>query len=525
MIDIPTVFILISVLSLTLGLAIRIAQTTGLKWGLEEFSYGMMAHGVAYGLYTLSPKLGHWTVWFAEISIALFFSFAIQSFEVFYGRNKHWALHGLLLGSIALSTFLLIDNRPVRIMCNSMIFIAAEAFMLYRVWRRRTTTPGRGQHLVAVAILFSLTTLFYREVMAFLTMRASGEITVSDLSQAILYIATVMSLTLITVGVLLMNKERTDHLNQQMILRDKLTGIWNRRKLEEVGEGEVQRLVRQGTLTSLLMLDLDDFKEINDSLGHAAGDAALQAVTSSWLSILRSTDILGRWGGEEFVVILPGTSVNDALLIAETLRAATSSTTVGGTSGITVSIGVSSCLSYDSWKSWFDRADAALYRAKTAGKNQVCHDIPIEWQDGASLIHWSPLFEAGNSELDADHRQLVERANQLLRSVRSNGDKATVTQYLNEIGLDMRRHFAREELAIVEINPNGLRRHRAEHAAMLDRLAFLTDRLLKDALPLEALVQFVAFEMCAHHIAGSDRQVLSAIHQEDRDRAIDSASL
>lgn len=525
MIDIPTVFILISVLSLTLGVAIRVTQTAELKWGLEEFSYGMIAHGVAYGLYTMAPRLGHWTVWFAEVSIAIFFSFAVQSFEVFYGKRKHWVLHGLLIGSIALSTFILIDHRPVRIMCNSMVLIAVEAFMLQRVWRKRTTTSGRGQHLVAVAILLSLSTLFYREVMAFLSLQASGEITVSDLSQATLYIATVISLTLITVGVLLMNKERTDHLNQQLILRDKLTGLWNRRKLEEAGAGEVQRLVRHGTLASLMILDLDDFKEINDSLGHAAGDAALQAVTSSWLAILRSTDILGRWGGEEFMVILPGTSVNDALLIAETLRAATSATSTGGDQGITVSIGVSPCLSHDSWKSWFDRADSALYRAKAAGKNQVCHDIPIEWQDGTSLIHWSPLFEAGHAELDADHKQLVERANQLLRSVRTNGDKATITQYLNEIGLDMRRHFAREELVIAEVSPSGLQKHRAEHGAMLDRLAFLTDRFLNDALPLEALVQFVAFEMCAHHIAGSDRRLLGAIQRSERDRATDSASL
>ncbi len=525
MIDIPTVFTLISVLSLTLGVAIRIAQTTERKWGLEEFSYGMICHGIAYGLYTLSPRLGHWTVWFAEVSIAVFFSFAIQSFEVFYGKNKHWVLHGILIGSIALSTFVLIDNRPIRIMCNSMVFIAAEAFMLHRVWRRRKTTPGRGQHLIAAAILLSLTTLFYREVMAFLTLHASGEITVSDLSQAVLYIATVMSLTLITVGVLLMNKERTDHLNQLMILRDKLTGVWNRQKLEEVGEGEVQRLVRHGTLTSMLMLDLDDFKKINDTLGHAAGDTVLQAVTSSWLSILKPTDILGRWGGEEFIIILPGTGENDALLIAETLRAVTNTTSIAGIRGITVSIGVSPCLSHDSWKSWFDRADAALYRAKAAGKNQVCHDIPIEWQDGTSLIHWSPLFESGHEELDKDHRQLVERANQLLRTVRANGDKATVTQYLNEIGLDMRRHFAREELVIADLSPSSLQRHRAEHAAMLERLAFLTDRFLHDALPLEALVQFVAFEMCAHHIAGSDRRILSRIPRSERDRAIDSASL
>lgn len=297
MIDIPTVFVLIAVLSLTLGAAIRITQTTELKWGLHELSYGLIAHGVAYALFVLAPKLGPGAVWLAELSVALFFSFVIQAFEVFFGRKKRWIVHLLLVGSVALVTTLLLDHRIVRIMANSLILIAAEAAILQRLWKRRRTTPGRGQYLIVASIALSLITLFYRELTAVSSLEASGAVAMSDLSQALLYTATLVGLTLFTVGFLLMAKERTEHLNQQMILSDKLTGVWNRRKLEEVAEGEIQRLVRHGTLASLLILDLDDFKAINDSEGHAAGDAVLQAVTSSWRAILRDTDILGRWGG------------------------------------------------------------------------------------------------------------------------------------------------------------------------------------------------------------------------------------
>ncbi|WP_026792419.1 diguanylate cyclase [Pleomorphomonas oryzae] len=509
MFDIPTVFILISVLSLTLGGAIRVTQTTELKWGLHELSYGLIAHGIAYGLFTLSPSLGLGAVWLAEVSIALFFSFVIQALEVFFGRKKRWIWHLLLIGSIALVAALLLDNRPARTMCDSLILIATEATILRFLWARRATTPGRGQYLIVAAILLNLTTLFYRELTAVYSLQASGAISMSELSQALLYTATLVGLTLLTVGFLLMAKERTEHLNQQMILSDKLTGVWNRRKLEEVAEGEIQRLVRHGTLASLLILDLDDFKAINDSEGHAAGDAVLQAVTSSWQTILRDTDVLGRWGGEEFVVVLPGTGVRDALLLAEALRDATSATDIGNPRRVTVSIGVSLCLSYDSWKSWFDRADAALYRAKAAGKDRVSHDIPMEWEDGLTLINWSSMFETSVPELDADHRQLVKKVNQLLRNVRTSGNKAAISQDLNEIGLDMRRHFAREEVAIADVSPDDLQKHRFEHAALVARLGFLTERFQRDALPLEALVQFMAFEMCAHHIAGSDRRLFS----------------
>ena len=505
MIDIPTIFILISVLSLTLGGAIRITQTTELKWGLQELSYALIAHGVAYGLFALSPRLGNGTIWFAEISVALFFSFTIQALEVFAGKKKRWAFHVLLIGSIALLTAMFLGQRPVRIMCNSLILILAEATVLQHLWSRRRATPGNGQYLIVAAFVLSLMTLFYRELTVFLAFRAPGAISVSDQAHALLYTATLVGLTLLTVGFLLVAKERTEHLSQEMILSDKLTGIWNRRKLEEVAEGEIHRLNRHGTLVSLLIIDLDDFKIINDTFGHAAGDTVLQAVTSSWRAILKNTDVLGRWGGEEFAVILPGTGVDDALHVAERLRDATSKTNIGLPQHITISIGASFCLSGDSWQSWFDRADAALYRAKTAGKNRVSHDIPILWEDGTPLIRWSPLFETAIPELDADHRRLVEMANHLLHEVQKSGDKTVLKQALSEIELDMRQHFAREEIVFAKTNPDDLQNHRSEHTALLARLHFLTNRFQRDALPPEALVQFLAFEMCAHHMGGSDR--------------------
>lgn len=509
MINIPTVFILISILSLTLGVAIRISQTTELKWGLREFSYALIAHGVAYGLFTLAPMLGLWTIWFAEIAIALFFSFVVQAIEVFLAKEKRWGLHWLLVGSIVLISFVLLDQRTLRIICNSLILMATEALIFHLLWQRRSTTPGRGQYLILAAIVLNMATLLYRELTAIFSFEASGEMAPSELSQALLYMATLVGLTLFTVGFLLMAKERTEHLNQQMILSDKLTGVWNRRKLEEVGQGEIQRLVRHGTLASLLILDLDDFKAINDTMGHATGDAVLQAVTKSWRGTLRETDVLGRWGGEEFVVILPGTGVNDAILIAESLLEATRKANRGTPRQITVSIGISLCVSRDSWKSWLDRADTALYRAKAAGKNMACHDIPIQWEDGVSLVHWSPLFETGIAELDADHHRLLEKANQLLANARKSGEKATITLDLNEIALDMRHHFSREEVVISDMYPHELNKHRSEHTALLARLHFLTERFQRNSLPLEAIAQFLAFEMCAHHTAGSDNILFS----------------
>ncbi|MEO5373474.1 MAG: GGDEF domain-containing protein [Alphaproteobacteria bacterium] len=162
---------------------------------------------------------------------------------------------------------------------------------------------------------------------------------------------------------------------QYLATVDPLTGLSNRRRLMEVGDEEVSRSTRYEQPLSLLMLDIDHFKRINDSHGHAAGDEALRQFAAACREVLRRNDTIGRCGGEEFAVLLPNSDIDGAAALAERLRRRVAGIEVPHGEicfGFTVSIGVATLAPGDTGlETLMARADQALYQAKTHGRNRV----------------------------------------------------------------------------------------------------------------------------------------------------------
>jgi diguanylate cyclase (GGDEF)-like protein len=155
---------------------------------------------------------------------------------------------------------------------------------------------------------------------------------------------------------------------------DALTGLYTRRFFHEVGGREVIKARRDGAPLTAAFLDADHFKQINDKLGHAAGDAVLKALGPVCRAALRGTDLLGRYGGEELVLLLPGTSLTQALPVLERLRQDIAALEIPELKGghVTVSIGATELLPEDlTLDDLLARADRGLYRAKAAGRNRV----------------------------------------------------------------------------------------------------------------------------------------------------------
>ncbi len=155
---------------------------------------------------------------------------------------------------------------------------------------------------------------------------------------------------------------------------DPLTGAANRRQAHLGLATELSRQACDGQKFAVLMLDIDHFKAINDQWGHAAGDAVLRALVQTCRSTLRAADTVARWGGEEFLAILPGTNAATAMSVAERLRLEVASMQVpvpgGACIGVTVSIGVAEPAGGDA-NELLRRSDSALYAAKTSGRNRV----------------------------------------------------------------------------------------------------------------------------------------------------------
>lgn len=152
---------------------------------------------------------------------------------------------------------------------------------------------------------------------------------------------------------------------------DPLTKIFNRNKFEEECTKAIKVAHKYRMPISLMMIDIDNFKKVNDEHGHQAGDEVLRRVAKTIELQLRDGDILGRYGGEEFIVLLPQATKDDAIEVAQRVRNAISSFTTENVGVVTVSIGVASEHSLDNKKKLIKRADVALYKAKENGRNRV----------------------------------------------------------------------------------------------------------------------------------------------------------
>jgi diguanylate cyclase (GGDEF)-like protein len=182
--------------------------------------------------------------------------------------------------------------------------------------------------------------------------------------------------------------ERLTHQRQEVerqAVRDPLTGLYNRRMLEERLNDEFDRAKRYQRPLSLLMIDIDNFKQVNDVYGHDWGDAVLQKIAQRLREKTRKSDIPVRYGGDEFVMVLPETTLRGALHAAEKIRQETKSVVFDpGPSyaafSVTVSIGAASTSEkmYTDWREMLKDADVGAYRAKTTGKDSV--KVALDWQ-------------------------------------------------------------------------------------------------------------------------------------------------
>ena len=162
---------------------------------------------------------------------------------------------------------------------------------------------------------------------------------------------------------------------QDLATRDELTGLVNRRHMSTLLEQERQRGVRSGRGFSVAMVDIDHFKAVNDHYGHTVGDDVLRSFAQHAPQALRSTDIVARWGGEEFVLLLPEAALSAARIGVERLRGRVAATPLAHLSGVpirvTVSVGLAAHIAGESVTQTLERADRALYEAKAQGRNRT----------------------------------------------------------------------------------------------------------------------------------------------------------
>ena len=215
-------------------------------------------------------------------------------------------------------------------------------------------------HIAVLAVRLSTT----------LVGRVGSDLMEPSLYQTLYIGAYVLNVLMLSIGAVLMATDRlTTELNH-LATHDALTHTLNRRALLERFEGELARSQRTGRGPAIMMLDLDHFKTVNDTLGHQHGDAVLVHFVQCTQAVLRRGDRLGRYGGEEFMVLLPETDLDAARSVAQRIHTAAAS---GHALDCQLSIGVTTWHGPgDTLDAMLARADKALYQAKAQGRNQTC---------------------------------------------------------------------------------------------------------------------------------------------------------
>jgi diguanylate cyclase (GGDEF)-like protein len=324
--------------------------------------------------------------------------------RVFHGRS---VLASALMGGAVVwlfaCTFTDFAQWPAARTVVSSAIVASYTFATaVELWRERRKALRRRWPAVFVPVLHG-TIFLFPIPLASLLPADGGTVTLATGWVAVF----VLEMTLYAVGtafiVLVLASERTMRIHKKAALTDELTGLLNRRGVLQAAQGLIARQAEKREEVSALMFDLDHFKAINDKFGHAIGDKALHLFAATAAVSMRTSDIVGRFGGEEFVALLPGT-IADAKVVAERVRRAfeTAAVTVAGCDlNATVSIGAAAGQPGTDIVALLAAADVALYRAKANGRNRV----ETAWAEEMPV-----LFATARPQVPAKHTERAAAA-------------------------------------------------------------------------------------------------------------------
>ena len=510
---IPTIFVMLIAGCITLAVSALAASEKHAGDGLREWGMALCVHATSYILFALRGSIPDFlSIVCANSFFSISYSIFFYAIHVFMGirPRKSWILWGPPL-LMTLGVLAVLEHTTLRVLwVNAMLFFQG-LLVAHLLLTHKFDFPVRGRNLMVFGIALSQVALAWKFYVGLAAPEQVQSIFLTSPVQLTLYLITFISLVMVSSGFALMAKERSDSSLRRAALLDGLTGCWNRVRIEEILQHELDLMRRYGHPAALLMLDMDKFKQINDQFGHLAGDEVLRGFGRLLRTDIRATDVPGRWGGEEFIVVLPSSTFFDAVTLAEHLRERLMNLNFSFGAIVTASIGVAACRPKDTIDDWIKRADQALYRAKVNGRNQVMvEDLNGSIENYLSSatrtlrLQWSKTYECGLPEIDHQHRNLFAKANQLLQMNGKDANKENIAVIIKELLEETVAHFAHEEQILEQLAHPDTSVHLLSHRRLLDKTNILLDKLQRGSADLGALLHFMIYELTAQHIMIDD---------------------
>lgn len=380
--DVYTIVVLFAILSLMFsGLFLFARLQAGDIHGIKQWALASLCMGLGLGLNYLFDTPTHaskFAVVLGASLIAASVGLQFRGIQLFKGERTYKYLTILFVGVVAVQNIwfeFIYPSISYRTIANSLVFSLGYAVcagtLLMRIvppLKSALWFTGLSFALLSVVLLIRAVVIWQSQLETY------GLYASTPVNPPTFLIACIVQLC-VTFGLLLMLNYQLVYEVEKIASRDMLTGAFNRRRLDEELMRMQSRYERTGDLFAVMLIDIDDFKSINDRLGHLAGDEVLRNLSRTAQATIRVEDYFARYGGDEFCILLPSTSLEQALILAERLReayAASSISAAGEIPSSTISIGVADTSQVrGQFASIMAVADQALYLAKQTGRNKV----------------------------------------------------------------------------------------------------------------------------------------------------------
>lgn len=375
----PTMYLMAVAVGLALAVSVATLVPIGSRKreGMLLWALGLVLYALTYALYGLRGQVSD----FFSIVVgntALSAGLAMLTHALLVFQQRKWSPWRIWVPVVtAVIMLMIVDSASVRRLTLGVVLGLQAIALVVIVVQRLGVTVGRGKYLVIGGLLVAIGIFVSRVVGVAMGADQSVSVDHSSVMQTVTHMLGLVVLIFLTVGFVIMTKERADALNVVLAMRDELTQLYNRRAVFEALGQQLAAARRNQMPLSVLMLDVDNFKALNDTFGHAAGDRVLREIALTIQNGLRAQDVAGRMGGEEFLVLLPHSTADEALLIAERLRQLINDVDCLQRCNLKTTLSVSvGAVQFDPVRhaggdELIHDADQALYRAKERGRNRV----------------------------------------------------------------------------------------------------------------------------------------------------------